>query len=591
MDMTPELWKAARDAFEQCLELAEAERAALLAELAAGDPELSAEVARLLSADQDAGRFLEHHPMDSLEPDVKPGDRIGPYTVSRLLAEGGMARVFLAVHREDDEQRIVALKVIRPGLDSQEIALRFDRERNILQRLRHPDIVALLDAGTAPSGVAYVAMEYVEGRTITEFCEARGLDVHGRVALFTSVCDAVRYAHANGIIHRDLKPDNILVNDQGTPKLLDFGIAKLLRPTATAVVDLTRTGRRLLTPAYASPEQMTGGAVTEASDIYSLGMVLYQLLTGTLPYEADTLDLERLSETISKGVVERPSRVAARVPGRAGTAPQLAGDLDAILLKALDKAPARRYASVALLEEDLARYLSDRPITLRRAPHYVASKWLKRASRTPAVTLRAARRRLLGDRHLNERLQAANALRLESAVALAAGKHEEGRDRLEAALHMADELSAQVAIRPQALRLVSMAANALSAMLQASGERQAALEMMNRAVAANLELHGSRPGDVRSAANLRGHYANLGMMHAAHGADRLEPREARISAWEEARRCFERAAATSLPPALPAGFQPPTPSALACQVAACEAALAQLRRPDRSGLEALQTAE
>jgi non-specific serine/threonine protein kinase/serine/threonine-protein kinase len=329
-----------------------------LAQLARLDPARAARVRRLLQAHRDAGDFLDV-PDDGVrtpEPPVQAaaGRRIGPFTVEREIGRGGMGTVLLGTRQEGGFSQRVAIKVIRgAGLDAR-AAERLRDERRILADLNHPLIAHFVDGGTTDDQLPYLAMEYVEGVSITEFCDAHALPVAERVRLFSRVCEAVHYAHQRLVVHRDIKPSNILVTADGTPKLLDFGIAKLLDPLQT---DGTATVR-VLTPHYASPEQAAGAAVTTSTDVYSLGVLLYELLTGSGPYRTVSRESSPLAvlDAIRREEPERP-RVAASRAGRV-----LHEDLDAILLKALRKHEADRYGSVEQLMQDLARHLDGRPV-------------------------------------------------------------------------------------------------------------------------------------------------------------------------------------------------------------------------------------
>ena len=307
-----------------------------------------------------------------------------------------MGTVYLAVRDDDAFQKRVAIKVLKRGMDSDAIVRRFQRERQILAALDHPYIASLLDGGTTPDGLPYFAMEFVDGQPIAEYCDARRLDTTARLELFRQVCSAVQYAHQNLIVHRDIKPANVLVTNDGTPKLLDFGIAKLLNPELVGhTVVPTAAGLQLMTPEYASPEQVRGEAVTTATDVYSLGVLLYELLTARLPYQLTGRTAADIARAVcelppirpSTAVTELPapahehddrrrSRSAAEDEGRGPDKPRspraetlrrrLAGDLDNILLKALSKEPARRYASVDQFSEDLRRHLSGLPVIARK---------------------------------------------------------------------------------------------------------------------------------------------------------------------------------------------------------------------------------
>jgi non-specific serine/threonine protein kinase/serine/threonine-protein kinase len=339
------------------------------------------------------------------------------------IGRGGMGAVYLGVRDDDAFQKRVAIKVLKRGMDTDSIVRRFRNERQILAGLEHPNIASLLDGGTTPDGRPYFAMEYVEGRPLVDYCETHGLDTAARVRLFRSVCSAVQYAHQNLIIHRDLKPANVLVTADGTPKLLDFGIAKLLSPRlAGHTLAPTVAGLQLMTPEYASPEQVRGDTVTTATDIYSLGVVLYELLTGRRPYRLTSRIPADIARVICESVPVRPSTAVTRIGAATdigdeltvdpSSAPartkrderprtvdvqrlrrELAGDLDTIALKALSKEPDRRYASVDQLSEDLRRHLEGLPVIARKDTlGYRAAKFVRRnrvAVAAAALTLAA----------------------------------------------------------------------------------------------------------------------------------------------------------------------------------------------------------
>lgn len=315
----------------------------------------------------------------SLSTDRMIGTRIGPYCVVEEIGAGGMGTVYRA--ERDDEFRIqVAIKVVRRGMDSQLVIERFRTERQILARLEHPNIGRLLDGGTTGDGLAYFLMEYVDGQPLTQYCDLHRLSISERIELFRKVCDAVSYAHEHLIVHRDLKPDNILVTAEGAPKLLDFGIAKLLEPPGSGHDELTMTMVRMGTPAYSSPEQISGAPVGIASDVYSLGIVLYELLTGHRPYRIDSLGWEESARIICERDATRASSVVlgkdaadkqtqdishVRRTTVDGLRKRLAGDLDNILAVALRKDPTRRYRSVDQLSEELRNHLEGRPVKAR----------------------------------------------------------------------------------------------------------------------------------------------------------------------------------------------------------------------------------
>ena len=281
---------------------------------------------------------------------VKPGERVGPYQLVRPLGAGGMAEVWLAQRADGTFRREVALKLPMLSRLRPDLARRFAREREILARLEHVNIARLYDAGVTPGGLPYLAMEYVPGEPLTDWCDAHRLGLRERVRLFLQVLDAVQYAHGRHVIHQDLKPSNILVTEAGHVRLLDFGVAKLLSAQDERHTQLTQLYGRALTPAYASPELLRGECPNTASDIYSLGVVLYELLAGSRPY--------RIKSSVSRS---------------------LRGDLDAIVLRALSKAPHQRYDSASALADDLQRYLSSRPVQARpHSPLYRAGKFMLR---------------------------------------------------------------------------------------------------------------------------------------------------------------------------------------------------------------------
>src|ERR1700730_6849802 len=277
-----------------------------------------------------------------------------------------MGTVFLAERADDEYRKQVAIKLIKRGMDTDSVLRRFRNERQILAGFDHPNIARLFDGGTTADGLPYFVMEYIEGLPIDEYCNKRALSIPERLKLFREVCAAVSYAHRHLVIHRDIKRSNILVTAEGVPKLLDFGIAKILQSGDGAPTFATMTGLRLMTPEYASPEQVRGQPVTTASDVYSLGVILYELLTGQFPYRFASQTPRDIERAITTTQPEKPSTAIARSDGNSKfeirNSKFLKGDLDNIVLTALRKEPERRYQSVEQFSEDIRRHLEARPI-------------------------------------------------------------------------------------------------------------------------------------------------------------------------------------------------------------------------------------
>jgi serine/threonine protein kinase/tetratricopeptide (TPR) repeat protein len=392
--MTPARWQQVQRVFHEAVALEPPLREAYLASACGADAALRDEVAALLAADAapipvlDQARkalaaFLETDAAAAAEgagPELPAGARLGPYRLLHEIGRGGMGTVYLAERDDAHFARRVAVKLVGRGLESDTALRRFRHERQILAALEHPNIARLYDGGVSDDGRPYLVLEYVEGAPLDRYCDAHRLSVDARLALFESVCEAVRYAHRNLVVHRDLKPSNILVTPEGQVKLLDFGIAKLLDEDAAADdAPLTRTGMRVMTPAYAAPEQVRGEPVTTATDVYALGVVLYELLTGERPYGAAGTSRYALERAVLEQTPERPSTAVGRAgadlrdgAGAArGTSPahlrrRLRGDLDTVLLTALRKEPERRYASADALLEDLRRHRAGLPLRARQ---------------------------------------------------------------------------------------------------------------------------------------------------------------------------------------------------------------------------------
>lgn len=376
--MTPERWRRVTELFEAALEREPVRRADFLAQAAADDATLAEEVLRLLASDEKASAFLNEPPglvslgPSSGEPTAVPvGHRIGSYRILGEIGRGGMGTVHRAIRDDDQYQKQVAIKLMR-GLGSEFVIERFKAERQILANLEHPNIARLIDGGTTQEGWPYFSMEFVDGKPIDQYCAFRDLSIGERLELFLTVCAAVQYAHQRLVIHRDLKPSNILVSEEGTVKLLDFGIAKLLGTDAGP--GATLTALPLMTPEYASPEQVKGDSITTGSDVYSLGMLLYELLARRRAYQFSSRSAEEIARVVCQVEPEKPSAVAPPALSR-----HLKGDLDTIVQAAMRKDPARRYASVQELAQDIRRHLSGLPVLARGDTlSYRAGKFVQR---------------------------------------------------------------------------------------------------------------------------------------------------------------------------------------------------------------------
>ncbi|MEM8486160.1 MAG: protein kinase [Bacteroidota bacterium] len=388
--MTPERWAHIRETFETALALHEEARGAYLEETCQGDTAMLEEVQSLLQSEADTSPFLDtpitlETVFTAFYTEEMPVS-IGVYRLLDRLGQGGMGTVFLVEQEDGALAKPLALKL----LDQQRLVSRFEQEQHILRHLNHPGIARLIDAGFAPDALSstgqrpYLVMEYVEGVPIDQYCNAHTLSVDARLQLFIQVCQAVQYAHENLVLHRDLKPSNILVEETSNgpkAKLLDFGIAKLLHPVESAAIPITRTGQYLLTPEYASPEQLRGAPIATTSDVYALGVLLYKVLTGTRPYEVQGKSAAEIEEVVHKAIPKRPSEVVDNDRFRR----RLQGDLDTIVMKALRKEPGRRYRTVSDMAGDIQRHLNHLPVKARPVSlPYRFNKFIRR-HRTGAI--------------------------------------------------------------------------------------------------------------------------------------------------------------------------------------------------------------
>ena len=363
--MDAQTWTRVKEILDGCLDLPPAEQSAYLEQACAGRAALRTEVESLLRSHAEAGDFIA-------EPVLREsflGTRLGVWKIIGDIGEGGMSRVCLAERDDGQFQQRAAVKILKRGMDTDLILRHFQMERQILAGMHHPHIARLLDGGVTASGRPYFVMELIEGERIDEYAESRKLSPPDRARLFQQVCSAVHYAHQRLVVHRDIKPSNILVTSNGTAKLLDFGIATILSPEPGLG---TLSAAQMLTPDYASPEQIRGEPVTTSSDVYSLGVLLYRLLTGQNPYALPKTSPQELARAICDRDPGPPSTVA-------GFDKALLGDLDNIVLKALEKDPQRRYASAEQLSQDIERYLDGRPVLARKQTWgYQASKFVWR---------------------------------------------------------------------------------------------------------------------------------------------------------------------------------------------------------------------
>jgi serine/threonine protein kinase/Tfp pilus assembly protein PilF len=407
--MIPERWLQVKEIFHEATELAPAERRTFLLERCDGDREMLHELELLIESHDVAEHFIERPALGSAsdilldgEANLWAGRAVGQYRVLHEIGRGGMGLVMSAARADDQFKKQVAIKILRRGMDSENILRRFRNERQILASLDHPNIARLLDGGITEDGLPYFVLEYIEGEPLDRYCDEHKLTTTERLELFQKICAVVEFAHQNLIIHRDLKPSNILITSEGEPKLLDFGIAKLLNPEMAAqTLAATATDLRLMTPEYASPEQIRGRNITTVSDVYSLGVLLYRLLTGHAPYRFTQASPQEIERLVCETEPEKPSTAIKRIEeittgrGASRITPEavaearreqpealrrrLQGDLDNIVLKALKKEPERRYSSAAQFSEDIHRYMEGLPVTARKDTFaYRASKFIAR---------------------------------------------------------------------------------------------------------------------------------------------------------------------------------------------------------------------
>lgn len=487
-------WQSIEALFNEALDREPGDRDSFLDRACADDPALRKEVQSLLDASGKTLNFLEKSVHDAalgLGEGRLAGQQIGAYRLIRVLGEGGMGMVYLAARADNAYQQQVAIKFMHAGFaQAERMLVRFNAERQILASLSHPNIARLLDGGVH-DGLPYLVMEYVDGVPIDEYCKNQKLGTEARLRLFLTVCGAIEYAHKNLIVHRDIKVSNILVNAEGTPKLLDFGIAKLLAPDG-AEIGKTRTAERMMTPEYASPEQLRGEAITTSTDVYALGVLLYELLSGKRPFQLHTTSPIEVVRVICEQMPELPSRGWKANPALAPADAQrkIGSELDNIVLMAMRKEPSRRYVSVGQLAEDVEAFLGGYPIRARTDTWGYRSGKLIRRHKIAAVAIamasvalvafsvamallaRKAERARLGAERESQFL---NSIFQSATPEQARGKQVTGRELLDAAAARVDgEFSAEPVLRATLLDNIGRAYVSL-------GEYGMAAEMLQRA--------------------------------------------------------------------------------------------------------------
>lgn len=518
--MDADRWRRVQEVLDTALTREPTEWPAVLDETCSGDPELRREVEALLARLDTAQGFLESPPVglaaalvaEAREVEAGPshiGRRIGAYRLVQEIGRGGMARVFLAERADGQFEQQVALKLLRPGMDTEIDRERFRAERQILATLNHPNIARLLDGGVTDDGQPYLVMELVEGQPIDAFCDEGGLSVGERLELFLTVCEATQYAHGRLVVHRDLKPSNILVGADAGVKLLDFGLARLLEPQAPLPL-MTVTGQRWMTPEYAAPEQIRGKPVTTLTDVYQLGVVLYRLLAGRAPFAGRGGSLHELEEAVLHEDPEPPSAAARQSRGVATDKP-LKGDLDAVVIKALRKEPEARYVSVHALADDLRRHLSGQPVLARQqTTGYRARRFVRRhrlglataavvllLGSTYAVTVTIQReqvRQALTEARLGtQRAEQVTDFMLGLFEAAEAGQaltdSVTARELLTRGVQQAREMSERPAMRAQQLDVIGRLYTQL-------GDYERAQPLLEEALAIRRRLHGEVHADV-----------------------------------------------------------------------------------------------
>ena len=543
--MTPERWRQVKEILAGALERPEVERAAFVAASCEGDAALETEVRSLLAAPDSFMQrpLVEELPSDAWDAEdetLDPGTRLGPYEIVRLLGRGGMGAVYLAARADGEFRHRVAIKTIPRGMDTADVLRRFRAERQILAGLTHPNIARLLDGGTTADGRPYLVMEYVDGVPVDHYCAERQLSIADRLRLCTRICHAVHYAHQRLVVHRDLKPSNVLVSADGTPKLLDFGIAKLLIADSGDDAPLTRTGGALrpMTPEYAAPEQIRGEPVTTATDVYALGVLLYELLTGRRPHADRRSSTHTLLEAICHEEPPRPSAVVTAHDDRK----RLRGDVDTIVLTALHKDVWRRYASAEQLAGDVQRHLDGLPVSARAdALGYRALKFVRRhraaVAAAAAVLMSvvggagmavwqartAERERLRAERRFNEVRGLANSMLFELHDAIDQGPVKTRQLLAGHARRYLESLAGDTAADPALTSELAAAYARLGDIYGGGGhfgnlgDRPSAIDMYRKAIALREQVASSAQAAADNRRELASNYLALGRAANADG--------------------------------------------------------------------------
>ena len=580
--MNAEKWQKVKSILEEAVEIAPAARAEYLEKACASDEDLRLEVESLLDFDNTKADVLEQSAFSVvMQMDENSaaqnfiGRQIGNYKIVGELGAGGMGAVFLAERSDGAFEQKAALKLIKRGMDSDAILRRFFNERQILASLKHPNIAHLIDGGTTDDGLPYFVLEYVEGETITDFVERENLDIEARLKIFRQICEAVSFAHSNLVIHRDLKPSNILVTEDGNAKLLDFGIAKLLKSDADSAI--TGTQNFVFTPEYASPEQVRGEKLTTATDVYSLGVILYELLTGNRPYKTDGKNISDIIRAVCETEPERPSSVVSHsmqfengedtnknkqqttekgkktnLKSKIQNPKSLKGDLDNIILKALRKEPERRYSSVEQFSEDVRRHQIGLPVSASKDTwSYRAAKFAQR-NRVAAVAAVLILLTLLGglattyyqariaraerakaERRFNEVRQLAKTVLFDyhDAIAALPGSTAVRERLIKDSLGYLDNLAGEAAGDPALQREISAAylkigdvqggisttSSGTTLSSSSVGDTQGAFESYGKALAINEQLIQLAPDDKELGQDLAKCYSRMAEINVSMG--------------------------------------------------------------------------